>query len=136
DRIESRTSCWRTPTKMNAGESNGEIGRTNCDAMTANSGLVPADLAETVERMEPAAGARTCFGFFARGASACAQPALTGSRAMRNLVRNILARISRELEQASEPRFSSVHLGANLARGGAAIRSRPGHISGKSANKN
>src|SRR6266536_533384 len=130
DRIESRTCCWRTPTKMKASESNGEIGRTNCDGMTANSGLVSADLAETVERMEPAAGARTCSSFFARGASTCAQPALTRLSAVPSHAKfgaEKLARISRELEQASEPRFSSsVRLGANLARG--VPQSGPGRV--------
>ncbi len=140
DRIESRTCCWRTPTKMKASESNGEIGRTNCDGMTANSGLVSADLAETVERMEPAAGARTCSSFFARGASTCAQPALTRLSAVPSH-----AKFGAEKFGAHQPRARASKRAAffffraprrELGSRGAAIRSRPGHISGKSANKN
>jgi hypothetical protein len=115
--------------RWKAGESRDEIGRRNYDGIAANSGLVPAACAPAVE-MERANRLWPCCGLLVSDATGSDQPirmrSLAGAGAMWSAAGSCAA-----LEPSNNP--ARVVVGTVAGR--AAIKSRAGHISGRSPNK-
>src|ERR1700688_1771196 len=113
---------WRSKAR----ESIDEIGRRNCDGMTADFGLVPDGFAEAVEKEEGAAAVWTCRGLLLQTVNNSAQPA-------RRSVACPCRERSRTRREFGPPHTACVPLGTVEHRGGldhaerAAIRSTPGH---------
>src|SRR5216684_1307854 len=102
-----------------ARESIGEIGRTNCEGITADFGLVPDGFAELVEKEERAAAVWRCGGFLlqtannaqpARYPAACPWPQRCRTR------RGFRRRASRRLDRTGRARLNQVHAGSYFRR--------------------
>src|SRR5437660_8266359 len=109
-----------------ARESIGEIGRTNCEGITADFGLVPDGFAELVEKEERGAAVWRCGGFLLQTANKSAQPA----RCSLACPWPERCRMRREFRPAIRPRFffGVVEHRGRLGRAGRAPQSGPRRV--------